>query len=443
MHLRPLAALLAWALTLGAVGGLLFGLYWIHEAMKAEHAREEGEKVASRDRVKDGSVEIEEEEAERIGLEVAAARAVDWCERVAVYGRVVPNPRATAEVRTPFAGTLRAAAASPWPAPGTWVRSGQVLGWVDVRVGPEVRLDMQNKLAEARIRQRGAEDVIQLQQGRVDSLKKVTSQEIISRAELDAALVQLAEARTQAATAKAAAELWQKALDEIDRRAEGQTAAWSQPLAAPADGEVAELVARPGMAVEAGALVVQLVDFRRLLVRLDVPPDVLSAGPPKKVGLIATPAIPQGHRGILRRPEAAETEPAVEAVLAGPAPQRDLTSQFVGYWYEVASARTTWRPGLQVQAHFRPAGAAVRQAVSVPATAVLYHEGRALVYVRIKPNRFQRREVALLGREGDCWILSRRQGEAPVGVAPNEPVVIRQAQVLLSEEFRRGGGDAD
>ena len=52
-------------------------------------AREEGEKVASRDRLKEGSVEIEDEEAERLGLEVAAARAVDWCERVAVYGRVL------------------------------------------------------------------------------------------------------------------------------------------------------------------------------------------------------------------------------------------------------------------------------------------------------------------------------------------------------------------
>jgi hypothetical protein len=443
MSLRPLVTLLAWILTLAAVGGLLFGLYRVHEAMKAERTQEEGgEKVASRQRARDGVVEVETEEAERLGLEVAAAGAVEWSERVAVYGRVVPNPAATAEVRTPFAGTLRAAAGSPWPAPGMTVRSGQVLGWVDVRVGPEVRLDLENKLAEARIRQRGAEEVVQIQQSRVDSLKKVTSQEIISRGELDAALVQLAEARTQAATAKASAELWQKALQEVERRTEGKAAAWSQPLAAPADGEVTELAGRPGMAVEAGALVLGLVDFRRLLVRLDVPPDALPGGPPKKAELFATPAAPPALRGILSRPLSTEPDTAVEAVLAGPAPQRDLTSQFVGYWYEVASARTAWRPGLQVQAFLRPPGTPVRQAVSVPATAVLYHEGRALVYVRVKPDKYQRREVSLLGREGDQWVLGRRQGEAPVGVAPDEAVVSRQAQVLLSEEFR-GVGDAD
>jgi hypothetical protein len=80
--------------------------------------------------------------------------------------------------------------------------------------------------------------------------------------------------------------------------------------------------------------------------------------------------------------------------------------------------------------------------VSVPVEAVLYHEGRALVYVRLKPGKYQRREVRLLGREGGHWVLARRQGQSPTGVAPGEPVVSRQAQVLLSEEFR-GEGDDD
>ncbi len=440
---RSLVAVLTWTLTLAAVGGLLFGLSWVHEVMKAERVREHGgESIASRPRTRDGVVEVEEDEVERLGLTVTSAREVEWSERVAVYGRVMPNPRATAEVRTPFAGTLRAAA-DPWPAPGTWVRAGQVLGWIDIRVGPEVRLDLENKLAEARIRQRGAEEVVQIQQGRVDSLKKVTSQEIIARGELDAALVQLAEARTQAAAAKAAAELWQKALREVDQRTEGKSAAWSQPLAAPADGEVTELASRPGMAVEAGALVLQLVDFRRLLVRLDVPPDVLPMGPQKMVELFAPPAASPALRGILRGPLSTEPDTPVEAVLVGPAPHRDLTSQFVSYWYEAASSRPAWRPGMQVRAHLRPPGAPVQKAVAVPATAVLYHQGRALVYVRIKPDRYQRREVSLLGREGDQWVVSRRQGEAPVGVAPGEAVVSRQAQALLSEEFRGGEGNAD
>jgi hypothetical protein len=51
------------------------------------------------------------------------------------------------------------------------------------------------------------------------------------------------------------------------------------------------------------------------------------------------------------------------------------------------------------------------------------------VYVRIAPGRFERREVQVLGRENDRWVLAS-------GVRPGEAIVIRNAQVLLSEEFR-------
>src|SRR5581483_1850649 len=161
---------------------------------------------------------------------------------------------------------------------GQRVRSGQVLGWVDVRVGPELRLDLENKLAEARIRQHGAEEEVKLQESRADSLKAVTSKQILSRAELDAALIQLAQSKNQLATARAAAELWQKAIQEVERRKAEQNSPWSQPLAAPSDGEVTDLAGRPGMAVEAGALVLTLVDFRHPLVRLDFPPEILAHG---------------------------------------------------------------------------------------------------------------------------------------------------------------------
>jgi hypothetical protein len=68
----------------------------------------------------------------------------------------------------------------------------------------------------------------------------------------------------------------------------------------------------------------------------------------------------------------------------------------------------------------------------VPRSAVLFHLGRAWVYVTVGPGRYERCEVQLLGQEADRWILT--------GVAANDPVVWKQAQVLLSEEFR---GDID
>jgi hypothetical protein len=142
---------------------------------------------------------------------------------------------------------------------------------------------------------------------------------------------------------------------------------------------------------------------------------------------------------------AAKPALAVAATLAGPAPQVDVASQFAGFWYEVKLSPTTgnvlWRPGLQVTAQVPRLGAKPESAVSVPADALLYHEGRTLVYVQVEPYKFQRREVTLLGSEGGRWILRRATGS--VGVKPGEKVVSQQAQLLLSEEFRGAAADAD
>jgi hypothetical protein len=199
------------------------------------------------------------------------------------------------------------------------------------------------------------------------------------------------------------------------------------------------------MAVEAGSLVVQLVDFRRPLVRLDIPPEVLAVGPPSQVELLATPATPPALRGVVGAglKPAPTTSPRCMGTLVGPAPQVDVASQFAGYWYEGDPRSAVWRPGLHVKAFLKSAGAESQAAVSVPAAAVLYHEGRALVYVRLEPDKYQRREVRLLGREGDRWVFAQGEGQAATGVAPGEAVVCRQAQVLLSEEFKLLGGGAD
>jgi hypothetical protein len=74
--------------------------------------------------------------------------------------------------------------------------------------------------------------------------------------------------------------------------------------------------------------------------------------------------------------------------------------------------------------------------VAVPIGAVLFHQGRALLYVQVKPGAYGRREVRPLAREGDSWVLAARQPADPSGVEPGEVVVHRGAQVLLSEEFR-------
>ena len=455
MILRWLSAFLKWTVALALVGGLFAVACWIHAEMQEERAREaSGDKVQSPKRAKGGVVDIGVEIAKSYGLEEEAAQAVSWSERVQVYGRVVPNPRASVDVRSPFAGVLKAGPGAAWPVPGKWVRSGQLLGWVDIRVSPEIRLTFQEKLDAAQIQVQGSEDQVKIQQALVNSLKAVTSQEFIARGQLDVALAQLATFKTQLATAKATADLYRKALEEVGRRETRKSSTWSQPLTAPADGEVTELTGRPGMDIEAGGSIAQLVDSRRSLVRLDIPPDAVTDGPPPRVELFAVPANPPASRSALSLAGSTEGSPAVAATLVGPAPHLESASQFISYWYDVSPApvpgvkdaepraivpgnrRAAWRPGLQVKAYVKSPAVEPRQAIAVPASAVLYHQGQALVYVRAELGKYERREVRLLGREGTRWVLAPPQTSTPTGVRAGEWVVTQQAQVLLSEEFR-------
>jgi hypothetical protein len=426
---------LKWPIAVLVLVGLLAGAYKLNRLMQPEPGPD-----VKKIETSSGIVKLGAELAESHGIKDEPAQPAVWYQQVTVYGRVVPNPQATVEIRSPFAGTLRADGDHAWPAPGRALQAGQVIGRIDIRAGPQERLDIEAKLTEARAKHDGAEEVLKIQREKLARLEK-TGDESLVRLELTAARVAVAEARTQVATAKAAVDLWQKALDILDKRGDRTNSPWSEPLTAAGDGEVTELTARPGMTIEAGGLIARLVDFRRPLVRLELPPEVLAAGSPAaQVDLFAVPAANQP----LGSPDVADASAtAVPANLVGPAGHVDAASQFAGYLYEVVPAKRSdangltpsglaWRPGLFVQAHLKTSGTRSQEAVSVPSTALLYHLGRTLVYVRIGPGRFQRREVRVLGREGDRWVLA-------AGVAKDEPVVTRQAQVLLSEEFKPQG----
>ena len=88
-----------------------------------------------------------------------------------------------------------------------------------------------------------------------------------------------------------------------------------------------------------------------------------------------------------------------------------------------------WRPGLFAKATLEIDAARPITAVAVPRSALLYHQGRALVYVQLSGDRYQRREVTVLRRDGETWVLGG-------GVDADDRVVIEGALALLSEEFR-------
>jgi hypothetical protein len=401
---RWLAALLL----LAGLAGLCVPALLLPRPGPTDGAKEAG-KLAQRAGT---SLKLSPKLAELYGLKAEPARGMTWQPRLAVYGRVVPNPRAAAEVRAPFAGTVRAAPKG-WPGLGSPIGAGQELALLQARFSPQERLELRSKAAEAEEKLKGADEVLKVQQERVQRLGTVTS--IVPRTEIDLALVQMAEARALRAGAVAQAHVWQQALKALDNQPIAVT------LSAPLEGEIVEIGVQPGTPVEAGALLLKLVDFRKVLLRLDLP---VGLGPLPETLEVVLPA--------------ADTETRATALVArrvGPAFGVDPASQYAGYYFSAdgPGREATWRPGLFVQAHVPDAAARPVTATVIPATALLYHQGRALVYVQLSPGRFERREVLLLGREGELAYLGR-------GVRAGEEVVTQHAQVLLSEEFR---GDAD
>jgi hypothetical protein len=449
--------LLKWLGALGVLGGLFWAAYQIHQKVRESAGDDKANsQVRASEKSKDRTLKFAEALAQGHGLKYVPAKESEWREQVAIYGRVVANPSATVSVQAPFAGTLRGD--QRWPAPGQWVRAGQVFGQVEIRVSRLEQLDLQGKLADALLKRKRAEEIRDRRQELVKRQAQASAG-AVTQLQREEAEVQLAEAQLQVDTASAAVALLQKALDEIEQRRgssrdrEPDALSWSLPLAAPIDGEVTELGGQPGTAVEAGSLVLRLVDFRRCRVRLDLPPALLTAGPPAAVDLVALTAPVPTFAGPTNQVTGAA--PAVAARLLGPAPDVDAVSQYARYWYEadfrphdsqgrpvVASELrdgVSWRPGLFVKSYLETPRTSAQPAVAVPAGAVLFHQGRALVYVRTEPGKFQRREVRILGRHGErCFLVPRDIvfGDEKVGVDAAELVVSEQAQLLLSEEFR-------
>jgi hypothetical protein len=343
------------------------------------------------------------------GIVAEKARADSWQPKIFVDGRVLPNPQATLEVRAPFAGILRLEpnASPPWRL-GAPVQAVDTLVKVEGRFNSTERLDLKSKLVDAEERRQKANDVLKIRQDAMAQMEKLSSG-ILSQPVVDAALVQLAEARMEQRIAERQWDIWKRALEQ---QAMGEKTI-AVPIATPMAGEITEIGAQPNANVEAGQLIARIVDFDRVLLRLDFP---LESGTPKPIVNVE-----------------ADGSASWPALRRGPAPSVEIGLQKASYLYEIMPAKPgaspRWRPGLYVKAVLDDPAKSVQSAVSFPASALLIHQGRTLVYVQQRVGLYHRREVELLGRSGDTLYVAG-------GVHNDEWVVTKGAQVLLSEEFR-------
>ncbi len=155
-------------------------------------------------------------------------------------------------------------------------------------------------------------------------------------------------------------------------------------------------------------LVTRLIERAEYLVKVTLPPGASMARPPETA--------------IARLDGASETQ----LTFVSPATTIDPRLQGISYLYR-AQADSALLPGLNLEV--RLLGDAVERGVVVPESAVVWLQGEAWVYHRTDANTFVRLEIEP-DRHGPDG------GYIVTGLPPDAEIVVRGAQMLLSEEFR-------
>jgi len=160
--------------------------------------------------------------------------------------------------------------------------------------------------------------------------------------------------------------------------------------------------------VDESPMIKALIERQSFLLQITLPPGVILPVPP------ATASIETGKA------------PRPEITFVSPATRIDPRIQGLSFFY-AAAAESGVLPGMNVLA-FLPSGRSI-EGVAVPASAIVWWQGRAWVYRRAGRDTFTRDAIATdLPAPGGGYIAN--------DVAKDAEIVTRGAQLLLSEEFR-------
>ena len=305
--------------------------------------------------------------------------ATEW----ARSGSLNPSVSGPAHIR-PAAGGEAVLTA---PLDGVVVPSSRLyVGLAVTRGGPVVELRPRAPSGRSLA---GIESESRLASERLARLEELFAAEAVSRAELD-------RARANAATLRA----------ELD--AVGGTGR-SVAVRAPFSGRIAEIMVTPGEAVAAGAILARLVQTDPLWVEVGLRPEVAGTLGSAPAGLVI-----QGGPG-----QAPVSFGARSVRLVSRSPEVDRTTGLVHTIVEVRGAEGL-RVGTAVQAEVLLPGQ--RAGIVVPAEAIVDDAGVPVVYVQPEGESFVRREIRIVGRQGDRVLVE--------GVGPADRVVTRGAAAI-------------
>ena len=171
-----------------------------------------------------------------------------------------------------------------------------------------------------------------------------------------------------------------------------------------------------GEALSAWAADEQSAQFARFMEQQDVLVQVVAAydqAPPRKDTSFKVAAL------------GAERS-AVDATLVSPSAQADPLLSGRSWYFRATAANLGAGTRVVVTSASR---AGQKVGVIVPAAAVVWHAGKAWLYLQQEADEFVRRELSTNAPVSDGWFVAS-------GLAPGNKVVVSGAQLLLSEEFR-------
>lgn len=351
-------------------------------------------------------VRLDADVQQHVGLTTAVLDGTKRRPGVVAYGVLQEDPGRTFALHASIAGQLNAASEGAWPDLHAIVEEGALVGVVDPRLTLMEQIDLDARLTQARADAAEAEAALQSARSSYEHKRvlNVENKAVSDRTlEEASAAVQSQEARLEAAKRIVA-------LVEAARK-NGAVSDKSFELTVPFAGEVVDVAAQPGEAVEPGQLLLRLASFDTLIARVELPIGV-AFDPSSTTALI----------------ELVGTDTQLPGDRIALGTSRGMTPHGTELLFRIDNPEQALRPGAPVIAKV-PAPGGERTGVLIPRAAVIRVFGRTWVYIAAADGAFIRRELVDGERVDESWFTVK-------GFAPGDHVVTTGAQVLLSEELK-------
>jgi multidrug efflux pump subunit AcrA (membrane-fusion protein) len=375
-----------------------------------------------------GHLKLTAEQIEHAGIKIEKLTAGTLEPTVELYGTIQENPGASFTVRAERAGTLEPIADKPWPTLGENLPDHTTIGVLVVRPIPadqialaSQRTTLETQLATAQADANTAKASLAAAKATYDRMVTLNAQDKnVSDRAVEDALAKMKAEEARLTAANQTLQLAHSALDALQA-----TTAPSQEkmqLIVQRGGEVVEVTAHPGEAIEAGQPVLRVSHFDHPIAAITVPPGMEIATPEASIIPLAQPDHP------------------FKAVRVGLASAADPKTKGQVLLYRVTRQPNdpAIRPGTPVTARLRVEGEPLR-GITIPESAVVRYLGKAWVYIAGDEKTFERREVTLDHRTADNhdWFVLQ-------GFKKDEQIVTTGAAMLLSLQVNAafgGGGD--